>query len=340
MEDWACNVVRMLFPQRHASWGCYASAACFAAVVTNTASAADINPSYAVKPVRVIVPSGAGGADDVIARILAAKLSELYSQQFIVDNRPGAGGIVGHALVIKAPADGYTLLLGARSMAGTRFVNAQVNSDVLRDYTPISLLEHSHFVMLVHPSVPARNVKDYIALAKVRPGKMTYASLGTGQTTYWCVTLFNSMARINAVEIPYKTGTSAIVDLIAGQVDYFFPSAVLALSNRDKLRALAVTGAERSALLPDVPTMSEAALPGYDMPSSRTLLGPSGMHRDIVVSLNAAIGRALAAPDLRERFVKAGSQPAPSTPEELTRRYAAWAADFARIAKDAGIRPQ
>ncbi len=304
------------------------------------ASAVLAAEAYPIKPVRIIVPSGAGGADDVVARILAAKLSELYGQQFVLENRPGAGGIVGHAQVIKAAPDGYTLLLGARSMAGTRFVNAQVNSDVLRDYTPISLLEHSHFVMLVHPSVPARNVKDYIALARARPGKMTYASLGTGQTTYWCVTLFNSMARINAVEIPYKTGVSAIVDLIAGQVDYFFPSAVLALANREKLRALAVTGSERSALLPDVPTLSEAALPGYDMPSSRTLLGPAGMPRDIVASLNAAVGRALAAPDLRERFMKAGSQPAPSSPEALAKLYAAWAADFARIAKDAGIKPQ
>lgn len=302
--------------------------------------AAGTADAYPVKPARIIAPSGAGGADDVVARILAAKLSELYGQQFVVENRPGAGGIVGHAQVVKSPPDGYTLLLGARSMAGTRFVNAQVNSDVLRDYTPISLLEHSHFVMLVHPSVPARNVKDYIALAQSRPGKMTYASLGTGQTTYWCVTLFNSMARIDATEIPYKTGVSAIVDLIAGQVDYFFPSAVLAVANREKLRALAVTGAARSHLLPDVPTMNEAALPGYDMPSSRTMLGPAALPRDIVTSLNATIARALAAPDLRERFMKAGSQPAPSSPETLAKLYAVWAADFARIAKDAGIKPQ
>ena len=306
-------------------------AALIAAVCCGSAHAAD---AYPAKPVRIIVPSGAGGADDSVARILAAKLGELYGQQFIVENRPGAGGILGHTQVIKATPDGYTLLLGAR------FVNAQVTYDVLRDYTPISLLEHSHFVMLVHPSVPARTVKDYIVLARSSPGKMTYASLGTGQTTYWCVTLFNSMARISAVEIPYKTGTSAIVDLISGQVDYFFPSAVLALANRDKLRALAVTGAARSTLLPDVSTMSEAALPGYDMPSSRTLLGPAALPREIVASLNMAIGRALAAPDLRERFMKAGSQPAPSSPEALTKLYAAWAADFARIAKDAGIKPQ
>lgn len=332
MGDWGCNLPRVM-----RSPVLRVALLISATLCASTVPAAE---TYPVKPVRIIVPSGAGGADDVVARILAAKLSELAGQQFIVENRPGAGGILGHALVLKAPPDGYTLLLGARSMAGTRFVNAQVNMDVLRDYTPISLLEHSHFVMLVHPSVPARNVKDYIALARTRPGKMTYASLGTGQTTYWCVTLFNSMARINAVEIPYKTGVSAIVDLISGQVDYFFPSAVLALANRDKLRALAVTGSERSTMLPDVPTMSEAALPGYDMPSSRTLLGPAGMRRDIVATLNTAVGRALAAPDLRDRFNKAGSQPAPSSPEELARRYAEWAVDFARIAKDAGIKPQ
>jgi len=296
--------------------------------------------AYPSKPVRIVVAAGAGGADDIVARLVASKLSDMFGQQFIVDNRPGASGMIGQTLVAKSPPDGYTLLLGGGSMAGARYVNANVAYDVLRDFTPVSLLETSQFVLLVHPSVPARDVKDFIALARSRPGKMAFATIGVGQIPFWSVVLFNSMARIDAVEIQYKTGPPAIVDLISGQVDYYFSSEAITLANREKLRALAVTSTARSGMLPDVPTMSEAALPGYDIPSWRSIVGPAGMRRDIVASLNAAIGRALAAPDLRDRLLKAGSQPTPSSPEELGKRYADWVVKFGKIAKDAGIKPQ
>ena len=221
-----------------------------------------------------------------------------------------------------------------------RYVNAIATYDVLRDFTHVSLIETSPFVMVVHPSVPARNVKEYIALARSRPGKMTYATIGAGQIPYWSVVLFNSMARVDAVEVQYKAIGEALVGVISGEIDYTFTAAVGAVSNRAKLRALAVTTTKRSPMLPDVPTMAEAALPGYEMPAWRSILGPAGMRREIVDSLNNSIRRVLAMPDVRDLFLKAGSEPLPSSPEELQRRFADWIVIFGKIAKDAGIKPQ
>ena len=291
------------------------------------------------KPARIVVAAGAGTSDDFVARLIASKLSELIGQQFVVVNRPGAGGMIGQTFVLKSPPDGYTLLLAGGSMAGARFVNANVRYDVLRDFTPISLLETSQFVMVVHPTVPARNLKEYIALARSQPGKMTYGIIGAGQIPYWSAVLFNNMARIKAVEVTYKTGTATLMDVMAGRVDYFFASSVSAHANKAKLRALGVTGTTRLRILPEVPTIAEAGLPGYEMPAWRSIMGPAGIPRDIVVSLNSAIARTLSAPDIRDRMLNAGFDPTPSTPEALTRRYADWVERFGKIAKQAEIRP-
>jgi tripartite-type tricarboxylate transporter receptor subunit TctC len=211
---------------------------------------------------------------------------------------------------------------------------------VLRDFTPVSLLETSQFVMVVHPSVPARNAKEYVALARSQPGKMTYATLGAGQIPYWSAILFNNMAGIKAVEVAYKGFGEAISDILAGRVDYYFAPSVTAVAYKTKLRALAVTSLTRSAVFPEVPTMSEAALPGYDMPAWRSIMGPAGVRRDIVASLNGAIARALEMPDVREKMLNAGSEAATSSPEELTKRYADWIERFGKIAKQAGLKPQ
>ena len=296
--------------------------------------------TYPAKPVRVIVAGGAGSGDDFYARLVTIKLGELMGQQFIVDNRPGAGGLIGHQFVIKAPSDGYTLMLAGSSITGARFVNANVNYDVSRDFTPVSLLEASPFALLVHPSLPARSVKEFIALARTSRGIITTANLGGGQIPFWCNALLRSMALIETTDIPYKTGPAAIVDLIAGQVDAYFAPSVNAITYRNKLRVLAVTGATRSPMLPDVPTMAEAALPGYDLTTWRSIVGPAGLPRDIVDTLNQAIARALAMPDVRERILNAGSQPTPGTPEQLAKRIADSVARFGRIAKQAGIKPQ
>jgi tripartite-type tricarboxylate transporter receptor subunit TctC len=308
-----------------------------AAVCASSAIAAD---TYPVKPVRIVVAVGAGGGDDFVARQVASKLSELLGQQFIVDNRPGAGGMIGQTLVAKSSPDGYTLLLAGGSMAGARYVNANIGYDLLRDFTPVSLIETSPFALIVNPSTPARNVKEFVALARSRPGKMTFGTLGAGQIPYWSVMLFNSMAGIDAVEIQYKSAPEAIVDVIAGRIDYFFSPVVNALTNKDKLRALAVTTRVRSDMLSDVPTLDEAGLPGYDMPAWRSIMGPEGMSRDVVEILNKAIARSLANSDLRDRFSKAGSIAVASSPEELRKRYEDWIVIFGKIAKDAGVKPQ
>ena len=296
--------------------------------------------AYPSKPVRIIVAAGPGGGDDFVARVLAPKLSELLGQQFVVDNRPGAGGFIGQSLVAKSPPDGYTLLLGGGSMAGARFVNAAVTYDVLRDFSQISLVEASPFVLVVHPSVPARNLKEYIALARSRPGKMTFATIGAGQIPYWSVMLFNNMARIQAVEIQYKAIGDALVAVMSGETDYTFVPVVSAVTNEAKLRALAVTTTTRSPMLPAVPTMHEAGLPGYAMPAWRSILGPAGMRREIVDALNSAISRALAMTDVRDRFLKAGSDTLPGSPDELRKQYADWIVIFGKIAKEAGLKPQ
>ena len=318
------------------AWTVLITAAVFAAVCTSAATAAD----YPVKPVRIIVAVGAGGGDDFAARQLAARLSELLGQPFIVENRPGAGGMIGQTLVAKSAPDGYTLLLAGGSMAGARYVNANMGYDLLRDFTPVSLLETSPFVLVVNPALPARSAGEFIALARSRPGKMTFGTLGAGQIPFWSVALFNSMAGIDAVEVQYKSPADAILDVIAGRIDYFFTPVVTAVGNREKLRALAVTTRARSELLPDVPTLAEAALPAYEMPSWRSIMGPAGMSAEVVQTLNRAIARSLESPHLRERFAKAGSVPTASSPEELRKRYEDLMVIFGKIAKDAGIQPR
>jgi len=296
--------------------------------------------AYPTKPVRIVVASGPGSGDDFVTRVIANKLGEIYGQQFIVDNRPGAGGFIGQSFVIKAPPDGYTLLLGGGSMAGARFVNAAVTYDILRDFTHVSLVETSPFVLVVHPSVPAQNLKEYIALARSKPGKMTFATIGAGQIPYWAVILFNNMARIKATEIQYKGVAESLVAVMSGEVDYTFSPAVGAVTNRAKLRSLAVTTTTRSPMLPDVPTMAEAALPGYAMPAWRSILGPAGMRREIVESLNNAITRALTAQDVRDLMLKAGSEPLTGSPDEVRKRFAEWVEIFGKTAADAGLKPQ
>ncbi len=295
---------------------------------------------YPSKPVKIVVATGAGTVDDLPARIVAEKLSGILGQQFFVENRPGAGGSIGQTFVMKSPPDGYTLLLAGGSMAGARYANANVTYDLLKDFTPISLLLTSEFALVVNPALPVRDVKEMIAYAKANPGKVTYGTIGAGQMPYWNVMLFNSLTGVRVVEVPYKATPEVLTDIIAGRVDYYITGLASSLPLKDRLRILAVTTANRSQTMPEVPTMAEAALPGYDMPSWASIMGPAGMQRDHVAILNKAIGQALAMPDVRDRFQKAAITPAPSTPEELRKRYEHWMAIFGKIAKDVGLKPQ
>jgi tripartite-type tricarboxylate transporter receptor subunit TctC len=295
---------------------------------------------YPSKPVKIVVATGPGTVDDLPARILAEKLSQTLGQSFFIENRPGAGGSIGQTFVMRSPPDGYTLLLAGGSMAGARYANANVTYDLLRDFTPISQVVTSEFALVVNPALPVRDVKELIAHAKANPGKVTYGTIGAGQMPYWNLMLFNSLTGVRVVEVPYKATPDVLTDIIAGRVDYYITGLASSLPLKDKLRILAVTTRNRSQAAPDLPTMAEAALPDYDMPSWSSIMGPAKMQPEHVAILNKAIVQALATPDVRERFQKVGITPASSTPEELRKRYEHWMAIFGKIASDVGLKPQ
>ncbi len=291
------------------------------------------------KPVRMVVATAPGGGDDFVTRLISPMLAKLLGQQFIVENRVGAGGLIGQASVQKSPPDGYTWLLAGGSMAGTRLVNANATYDVLRDFSPVSQLEISPFVLVIHPSVPVKNLKEYIALARGPNAKINFATLG-GQMPYWNAMHFNSMARIKGTEIPYKSVADAAIDVIAGRVDYYISPSALYVANKDRLRALGVTSAKRSPAFPEIPSIAEAGVPGYDLPAWRSIMGPAGVRRDIIDSLNGAIHRTLAMPEIRDKMLGVGSEPMPGSPEELSKRYADWITIFTKVAKEAGLTPK
>jgi tripartite-type tricarboxylate transporter receptor subunit TctC len=295
---------------------------------------------YPSRAARVVVAGAPGGGDDFTARVLAEHLSVQLGQAFVVENRPGAGGAIGQLAVAKAPPDGYTLLLAGGSMAGARFVNAHASYDLMKDFTPISTIETSPYVLVVNPALPVKSLGEFIDHARARPGKLSYVTIGPGQAPFWAMLLFNRMAGIEAVEVPYKSGGDALTDVIAGRVDFFFIPLVAAIAAKDRVRILGVSTMARTSQLPDVPPITEAGLPGFDMPAWRSIMGPAGLERAVVATLNREILKALASHDLRDRFLKAGSTPLGSTPEELRQRFEDWTAIYGRIARDAKLKPQ
>ena len=297
---------------------------------------------YPSKPVRLLSGFPAGGANDYHARVLAQKLGELFGHSVIVENRGGAGGTIAADAIAKAAPDGYNLLMGFGSLAVAPSVYAKLPFDVIRDFTPISLACRIQNVLVVPSALPAKSVKELIALARAHPGKMNYASSGTGATPHLSAELLKSLARIDIVHVPYKGDTPAFVDLLAGQVDMMITvvQSTLVHIKSGKLRPLAVTGTRRTASLPDVPTMSEAGVPGYELTSWFGVMGPPAMPRELVERLNGAVVKAVAIRDLQEKFVAGGSEPESSTPEQFAQLIRDDVAKFARIVKAAGITPQ
>ena len=309
-----------------------------ALLATLLASAASAQ-AYPTKPIRFVVATGPGGGDDFTARLLAPKLSELLGQQGYVENRPGAGGMVGQTFVAKSPPDGYTVLLAGGSMAGAKFVNAAITYDLMRDFTPISLLETAPFALVISPSLPARTVGEFIALARSRPGKLNYGTIGAGQIPFWAALLFNSMAGIQAQEIQYKTPAEVSTDVMTGRIDYWFSPMATAVGAKDKVRILGVTTPARVPQMAELPTVGEG-LAGFQMPAWRSMMGPAGLSPEVVQAMNRAVARSLEAPEIRERMTNAGSIPQPSTPAELRKRYEEWVEIFGKIAKDTKLQPQ
>lgn len=294
---------------------------------------------YPAKPIRVIDAYPPGGSTDVLARLVAPKFQEAAGQTWVVDNRPGAQGIIGTEMVSRAPADGYTLLMFTGSHTVHPSIYAKLPYDLTRDFAPITLATSTTNILVVHPTVPVKSLREFIALAKSRQGKLNYSSAGPGSTTHMATELLKSMAHVEATHIPYKGAAPAVVDLVGGHVDFMFAPLPVMLPHvkSGKARPLAVSTAKRSAALPDIPTVAEAGLPGYESTNSVGVLAPAGTPKEIVARLNAEIVRVLELPDIRARLVAMGAEPVASSPEAFAEFLRADIARWAKVVKDANI---
>lgn len=298
-------------------------------------------PAYPDKPVRVVVPAAAGGALDVVARQLMQKLAEATSAQFIVDNRGGAAGAIGADSVARAPADGYTLMFSSSSVLSINpHLGAKTPYDVLRDFSPVILIGYAPNVLAVHPSMPAFTVKELIAIAKARPGTLAFASNGAGTLSHLTAALFMQQARIDMLHVPYKGAAPAVIATAAGEVPLIFTAypSVTVQMQAGKLRLLAVTSAKRSAALPAIPTVAEAALPGFESTQWWGLYGPAGSPAEIIARLNRELNSILATADTRKRLAAEGAEPAGGSPPELAAYHKTDYDRWGKVIRSAGIK--
>jgi tripartite-type tricarboxylate transporter receptor subunit TctC len=298
--------------------------------------------NYPVRVVRVVVAYPAGGSIDVVARLVNQRLTAALGQQFIIDNRAGAAGNIGTDFVAKAAADGYTLLMGsAASISSAPSVYAKLPYDPVRDLAPVVQVANQPNVLTAHPSVPARTLKEFIALARANPGKFNYGSSGIGASQHMTAELFAMLTGVKIVHIPYKGGTPAMTDLISGQIDFMFTPApnAIAFVKGGKIRGIAVTSLKRSSALPELPTIDEAGLKGFELLGWIGLLGPAGTPREIVDRLNAEINKMLAG-DIRARLTDLGLDAVGGTPEHFAAFIRQDIAKYAKIVKAAAIPPQ
>jgi tripartite-type tricarboxylate transporter receptor subunit TctC len=307
-----------------------------------TFSAACAQP-YPTKPVRLVVTYTAGGPADIAARALAQKLAEMWGQQVVVDNRAGAGGIIGTELVAKAAPDGYTLLHGtAAGLIINPLLVKKLPYDTFRDFAPVSMVVIVPQLLVTHPALPATTLKELIALAKARPGALNYASVGIGSPNHLGMELLKSMAGIDMVHVPYKGATPAMADLIAGQVQLAFNgmASVLPQIASGKMKAIAIGSARRSPAAPDVPTVAEAGLPGFEYVAWNGNFAPAGTPAALVNRLSADIRKALAAPDVVQRLASLGSEPGGNTPAEFAAYVKADHARWARVVQAVGLKAE
>jgi tripartite-type tricarboxylate transporter receptor subunit TctC len=296
---------------------------------------------YPRRPVRLIVPFPPGGGNDIVARAVAQELGKSLGQQLVVDNRAGAGGAIGAELAARSPADGYTLFLGG---VGSHVVNpslhAKLSYDPIRDFAPVTLIASAPSVLVVNPSLQATSVAEFTALAKASPGKLNYASNGNGSSAQLAAVLYESMAGVRMVHVPYKGVAPALVDLMSGEVQLMFGTLVAILPHikAGRLRALAVTGRNRSALLPEVPTLAESGLPGYEAGSWYGILAPAGTPGAIVARLNAEINAAIRQPEVRERLAAEGAEVLGGTPGDFASHIKAELSRMGKLMREAGIR--
>ena len=297
--------------------------------------------AYPMKPVRMVVPFPAGGATDIVGRLIAQKLSESWGQQVIVDNRGGAGGTIGSDVAAKSPPDGYTMLLGTSSThAIAPSLYSKLPYDPVRDFLPVTLVASATILLAVHPSLPAKNVRELIALAKKQPNALSFASSGNGGISHLIGEHFKALGGIQMLHVPYKGDTPALVDLVSGQVHLMFGTAVsfLPYVKSGRLNALAVTNPRRSPIVPNVPTVAESGLPGFEALQWFGVFVPAGTSRDIVARLNMDIVKSARLPDVRERMTGLGADVVGSTPEEFAAFQKADAAKWAKVVKESGAK--
>jgi tripartite-type tricarboxylate transporter receptor subunit TctC len=298
--------------------------------------------NYPARAIKLVVPSSPGGGSDIVARILSHKLTEQLGQQVVVENRAGAGTIIGNDAVAKSAPDGYTLLMGLSTLAINPSMYATVPYDALRDFAPISQAVSGPNVLIVHPSVPARTVKELIALAKAKPGSLTFGSAGMGTSPHLSAELFKTLAHVDMVHVPFKGSGLSIISQLAGEIAANYPSLPTAMPyiKAGRLRALGVTTAKRAQALPDVPSIAEAGVPGYEATQWFGLLAPAATPRPIVDRLYQEALRALRVADLKERMTAEGLEVVGSAPEEFAEYIKSETVKWAKVIKAAGIKPQ
>lgn len=274
---------------------------------------------YPAKPIRMLVGYPAGGGTDLIARIVARKLSESLDQQVVVENRPGASGSIANERVALAPPDGYTLLMVSPSSLPQPAMRGKLTYDFQRDLAPVSLVVSGPYVLVVHTSVPARNVNELIALARAHRGKLNFGSSGLGSAGHLAGELFNTMAKVKLVHVPYKGGSESVVATVSGEVDMGFPSiaSVMAFLKSGRLRALAVLGAKRASFMPSLPTLDESGLRGYDRSTWYGMLAPAAVPKQIISRLNAAVNETVNTPEMKALLLKDGLEPQAYAPEQF-----------------------
>ena len=304
--------------------------------------ASPLNAAWPEKPVRIIVPFAPGGTADILARTISGKLNPVLGQPVVVENRPGAAGNIGTELVAKSKPDGYTLLV---NLMNPHVVNQALYRNLpfngVEDFTPIAMLAAVISTMAIHPSVPAKNVKEFIAVARARPGQIAYASAGTGSSTHLNAAVFEKMAGIRMLHVPYKGGAPAVLDTVTGQAQMIITAATQTLPHAQagRLRLLGVTRASRVAMLPDVPAIAET-LPGYEAVVWFGAFGPAGLPRDITARLNTEINKLMSAPDTRSVMEKMGVEVITITPEEFQKKLRGEAAHWAKVVRQYGIKAE
>jgi tripartite-type tricarboxylate transporter receptor subunit TctC len=291
--------------------------------------------NYPSKPIQLVVGYAAGGSTDIIARIVGQQLSEALGQPVVIENRPGAGATVASAQVARAAPDGYTLFMSTIANTINTSLHAKLPFDFATDFAPISLVATVPNVMVINPDVPAKTVKDFIGLAKSKPGEINFASSGTGSSVHLSGELFNMLAQVKTVHVPYKGSAPAVSDLISGQVQVMFDNLSSSLPHVQggKLRALAVTSARRSTAAPDIPTMAESGLPDFEVTSWFALVAPAKTPQDIITRLNREVRKILDRPEIKTRLAALGADAAPSTPEALAELIASETAKWAKVVK-------